>query len=266
MAKPLPFMVRAGVVQGKDHLAKGRNCQDGADWRRLTTNNLEYILAACSDGCGSGLHTEVIASLLPLYVTNQIGRLLTFETPVLNVPAALYAHVLAYLESQWKGIPFGSRQDLVGFITNYLLATVFGFIIGEEDTVIFHAGRGYIVVNGVVTPIEHSKGDPYPAYHLVPRSVMQEPSMDLPRSFTVVTLKTADIQTLGVATDGAMGTLPDGKPGALLARLLMEAFPGETGVQRWMNMINGPRNPRLKEGIFSDDATVVLAERLEEEV
>ncbi|MEK7610823.1 MAG: hypothetical protein AAB486_00425 [Patescibacteria group bacterium] len=266
MVKKLPFVVRDGSVPGADHVAKARNCQDGKGWRRIIVNDKEYLVAACSDGCGSGLHTEVIASLLPLYVIGQIGHLLTFETPVLSVPAALYAHVLAYLEFQWKNIPFSSRKELVDFIKNYLLATLYGFIIGDEDSVLFHAGRGYTVVNGVVDAIEHLQGDPYPAYHLVPRSDWQEPSMVLPRSFTVVSLKTANIFNLGVATDGAMGTLPGGKTGLLLPRLLVDAFTGESGVQRWLNLINGPRNPHPEDGTFADDTTVILAERIEEAV
>lgn len=255
MIKSLPFAVRGGMTPGMDHIDKRRNCQDGWDLRRVVIDEKEFIVAVGSDGCGSGSHSEVIASLLPLYVAHQAVHLLTFETPVTQLPAALYPHVLAYLELQWKLIPFGSRPELISFIKNYLLATVFGFVIGEEDSVLFHAGRGFTVVNDVVTTVEHPKGDPYPGYHLVPRSALEEPSMELPRSFTVIPLKTADIFSLGVATDGATEKL--------LQRLLAEAFPGDSGIQRWLNLINGPRNPHPEDGTFADDTTVLLAERVE---
>lgn len=253
----LAFQIRTGKMIGKDHIHSRKNCQDGREAKLITIDGQEFLVGVVSDGCGSGTANEVAGILLPQFAVNQIEHLLRFETPISQIPVVLYPYVVAYLDGIKKQIPFNTQKEMVQFIQDHLLATVIGFVVGQDEGVVFHAGDGFLAINGEITKIEHGNKSPYPAYHLVPRSALKG-EIVLPRTFDATPIKPAKLKRLVIATDGFRG--------GMLERMLKEAFEkpflGETGAQRWMNWINGPRNPDPDAGLFFDDAAVVSLEKV----
>ena len=253
----LPFCIRGGKVRGREHTRAGKNCQDGYELERANVLGKEYLIGAISDGCGEGGGSEIAALMLPKFVVAQVQHLLLFETPISQIPVSLYPAVIGFLESIRKQFPFANSQKIIEFISENLLATVLGFVIGETEGVAFHAGDGFVVVNEQTIKIEHGNESPYIGYHLVPHSALKKEASELPRTFSVITLPTEKLQRLVIASDGFSGQL--------MERMFQEANPAPLGIQLWLNLINGPRNPEPEKGLFYDDGAVIWAERNEEE-
>ena len=252
----LPFRIRGGRKIGREHARWGKNCQDGYAFKYATILGEDYLIGAVADGCGQGENSEVAGIMSPIFVVNQVQHLLRFATPLTQIPVALYPSVIGFLEAIRKQILFEDPQEIVGFIQNYLLATILGFVIGEDEGVVFHAGDGLIAINDEIMVIEHNKPNPYLGYHLVPRSALQSDTSELPRTFAVQTLDVTTLKHFTIASDGFTEVL--------LRRMWQEAKPVSLGIQLWMNWINGPRNPHPEAGLFYDDAAVVVVEQIEE--
>lgn len=246
------LQLRGGMVVGLDHSQWQNNRQDAFYCEVNIIHNQLYWVGVVADGCGSGKHSEVSASLLPLFTTKQIMHLLQFATPVLQIPMALYPSIVAFLQRIQQLVPFETTREKSVFVQDYLLATVIGFVINESEGVLFHAGDGYWAENGVVTRIEHDNRSPYIGYHLVPIELRHDAGQ-LPRCFSTQIIDATELDSLAIATDGFSE--------ALLLRLFKESLPGPLGIQLWMNKINGPRNPDPSGGLFYDDAAVVVFER-----
>lgn len=249
----LPFDVRGGTTIGKDHVIAGHNRQDWFLSGKVTIRDQEYIIALVSDGCGMQRLSEVGGSLLPIFGFNQIVQLLEIDKRLEQIPELLYFSTVAYLDALRKIIPFRTTRDAFAFIRTALLATLAGYIISESKTLIFHAGRSRFLVNEEVILIEPGEFDPYPAYQILPKEEQPEAESIIDYNFEHRILETSAINTIAVTTDGFNQEL--------LERLGKEVFPGETGVQRWLNYINGPRNNNVQRGVFLDDATVVISDR-----
>ena len=143
----LPFSLRKGRILGRDHARWGKNCQDGCIFKRSIVLGKEYLIGAVADGCGQGEYSEVAGIMTAIFAVNQIEHFLRFETPITQIPIALYPSVIGFFEAIRKQIPFGNSSEIIGFIQNYLLATLIAFVIGEDEGIILHAGDGFIVVN-----------------------------------------------------------------------------------------------------------------------
>lgn len=252
----LIFRLRGGKILGRDHARGSRNCQDGYAFAQVAIFGQNYWIGVISDGCSGGENSEIAGIMLPVFVVQQIQHLLRFDTPLSQVPITLYPAIAGFLEAIRKQFPFGNPQEIVRFIQDHLLATIVGFVINENDGVVFHAGDGRIVLNDEIESIEYEK-NPYIGYHLVPRSALGSGTSDLPRTFTSFPIESKDLDRLAVATDGFSENL--------LRRLFEEARSVPLGIQLWMNFINGPRNPNHEAGLFYDDASVVALERIKEE-
>jgi len=253
----LPFQIRGGKKIGREHARWGKNCQDGYAFKKTTILGQDYLIGAVADGCGQGENSEVAGIMSSIFVVNQVQHLLRYQMPIIQIPAALYPSVVGFLEAIRKQIPFKDSQEIVGFIQNYLLATILGFVIGEDKGVVFHAGDGLIAINEEILAIEYDNVSPYLGYHLVPQSALQGGTLELPRTFAVQFLDVATLDKLAIASDGFSKSL--------LRRMWHEAEPVSLGIQLWMNWINGPRNPSPETGLFYDDAAVVVVERIKED-
>lgn len=249
------FTVRGGKVVGKDHLRAGRNCQDSWDCATFEISGKQYWAGVVSDGCGQGENSEISGIMLPRFIVQQIKHLLRFETPIEQIPVALYPTILGFLEAIRKQIPFSDPAEIVKFVQDHLLATVLGFVVCGEKGIIFHAGDGFWVVNNEIKEIDHGNQSPYIGYHLVPRSVLKGGTWEIPRTFVSQTLEMTFLSRLAIASDGFSVSL--------LSRLWKETKPVPLGIQLWMNLINGPRNRNPEQGVFFDDASVVVLERIE---
>lgn len=243
------FIARGGTILGRDHAQRGKNSQDGFAIKTIQVEGQEIVVAVVSDGCSGSTKSEVAANLLPAFATNYICQLLTFSVPISQIPTALYPAVVSYLRNVASQVPFAKQEELVDFVKNYLLATIVGCLVSENESVIFHAGDGIVAINDDITVIDYDDKSPYVAYHLVPETDLVVPKVSRPNSFTTVPVNNFDLKNITIASDGFT-------PG-LLQRMWQEAKLVPLGIQLWMNWVNGPRNPKQDRGIFADDATVV---------
>jgi len=249
--------LRGGIITGHDHTIRKKNCQDGYHFEQVDIEGKKYWIGAVSDGCSQGNKSEVGALLLPLFVVQQIKCLLSKKTPLVHIPYYLYSYIIGFLEGIRKSIPsIGNVTESINFVQSYLLATVLAFVVDSQNFIVFHAGDGYVVLNERIIRIEHDNRSPYIGYHLIPRASLIAEASRLPNNFTIERfrrLKTKNIKRLAIVTDGFSDDL--------LKRLWQESYDVPLGLQLWMNKINGPRNNYQEEGIFVDDAAIVVFER-----
>jgi hypothetical protein len=249
----LPIVIYGkGRIMGKDHAHAGKDCQDGCYIKEIVVAGKTYIVGVVSDGSSGAQFSQVAGLLLPEYVVNQVERLLSYNIPFAQVPVSLYPNVITFLDQLARSVMTRTATDFVQFIADFTLATIVGFIVGEEEGCIFYAGDGLYQINDAVTVIDFENKSPYPGYHLVPESA-RKGGEKLPTSFTVVPIDVASLGRLAVTTDGFSETL--------LRRMWIERREGSNiGIQLWMQFINGPRNP-IKEDVFADDGAVVAIMR-----
>jgi hypothetical protein len=160
----------------------------------------------------------------------------------------------------WKILPLGESEYLIGvvcdgcgssahsevgakllaeFLAEYLLATVLGFVVGPEQTVIFAAGDGLVIVNDTLTVRDEGNAPHYLAYALLDESASA--------GFEVTVWETATIERLAIWTDG---------------------LPPELNTQIWQ--LGGPRNLQRQLNIWAgkqllaDDTTGIILERRKE--
>jgi hypothetical protein len=256
------FEFAAGSVTGRDHAAAGKNNQDAAC--RLQTQ-FATVLLVC-DGCSSGERSEVGAFSGARIVAHAIATCAERHTK----PEAL-------LEDARKESLAGLRElkNLLRLnCIQELLFTVVGALITAETTVLFSIGDGVAAVNGEVIVIGPFPGNapPYLAYGL---NEKDEPRFQIHR-----VLKTSDVQTLLIGTDGV----------ADLVRLAGHTMPGRCDsvgpleqfwredrylknpdmIRRRLALINRcATNPDWERrsidrqiGLLRDDTTLIVARRI----
>jgi hypothetical protein len=241
------FKIRTGSLIGQQHQLSQRNCQDAWAFNTFDLGEAgRFLVGLVCDGCGEGTHSEVGAKLLAEFCTHEIERLLwEFEPAV--VPSELYMRALVFLDSISQSLiglrvlpEVGLTQPLdetKEFIRNYLLATVVGFIVGPEQTVIFAAGDGLILLNEQVVVRDEDNQPNYLAYGLLPGVALG--------GFDMQVLPTAEVQRLAIWTDGF-------KPE--LSSQLWQIQGGPRGLQRQLNLWG-------RQAFFADDVTGIVVER-----
>jgi hypothetical protein len=93
-------------------------------------------------------------------------------------------------------------EDWAAYMETRFEFTIVGVIMTKDETLVFHAGDGYFVVNGRVTKLSAPENAPgYPIYPFLPgisASVQQ-----LCWIKTEPVMKTSDVRSIILATDGA---------------------------------------------------------------
>ncbi|HEX2913089.1 MAG TPA: protein phosphatase 2C domain-containing protein [Chloroflexia bacterium] len=242
-----PFTLRAGSVPGRDHQLRQTNCQDKYGYAELQVASQPYLAGIVCDGCSEGKHSEVGAALLAEFLLKEIKRLLEAGSRVEEVPVLLYENALTFLQGICERIIAPQTEDsagLLAFTRDYLLATVLGLIVGEEQTVIFAAGDGLIIVNDQLHVRDEQNTPDYLAYGLLESSQLQaQPASG--KGFDLILLQTAQLERLAIWTDG------------FLPELSEETWKlgGPRSLQRRLNIW-------AKQKLFIDDTTGITVERV----
>ncbi len=239
------FEVKAGSVIGQDHTMRQANCQDKYSYTEVEVEGQLYQVGVVCDGCSSGGHSEVGAGLLAEFMVRETGRQLRAGEIVADVPPQLYRRGLAFLHNL-SCLLLGdtpSPGELALFTEKYLLATVLGFIIGPQKTVIFAAGDGLIILNDRVIIRDEDNAPRYLAYGLLEPIWLTGEALS-PSNFEIIEADTAAIERLAIWTDGFDPTLSHEiwKPG------------GPRSLQRQLNVW-------AKEKRFGDDCTGIAVVR-----
>ncbi|AFY40223.1 hypothetical protein Lepto7376_4094 [[Leptolyngbya] sp. PCC 7376] len=166
------FEWAAGSVIGKEHRRVNKNNQDAIAIKSAT----DYAIGIVADGCGSKAHSEV-------------GAWLAVEL----LAEAIATHLPQPLTKQ-KIEEFGQNllQNFPALpnFQNYYLFTLLGFVVTEEQSVIFGCGDGIYAINDEIKQISYE--DNAPPYLIYPETKLE----------IYAEISTEDLNSLFIGTDG----------------------------------------------------------------
>ncbi len=166
----------AGSVPGTSHIARMKNNQDAM---RLYTDD-EIIIAVVSDGCsasnekntphynevGSQILTNLCIKTILTYVKHYGYEALKWQY--------FWDRVTSDILAQVKTIATSMNDDFAAIARTYFQATLMGYIITPEKTIVFGCGDGMYAINGdikIITPVAEGNYPPYIIYSLIGSSV-----------------------------------------------------------------------------------------------
>jgi hypothetical protein len=235
------FNLKAGSVPGKDHLFRQANCQDRYRCATFEHNGQWYQAGVVCDGCGSLDGSEVGAALLAEFAIAETVRLVREGFSFEKLAPRLYRNSLTFL-SKLSGLVAG-EQVANEFVVRFLLATLLGFVVSTEETLVFAAGDGFIIINDDIECRDEANRPRYLAYDLLDPAQY----LDLPprrANFECRLLPTAEVARLAVWTDGFDPALKEE----------IWNLAGPRGLQRKLNVWS-------KHKLFADDTTGITLER-----
>ncbi|MCK5510234.1 protein phosphatase 2C domain-containing protein [Candidatus Parcubacteria bacterium] len=196
------FEIATGTVVGRDHRKIGKNNQD-AYYLRV---NQDSIIGIVSDGCGSAKYSETGAQLLVRLCGNTLNRYLELLRKHLDSGEGLadyWSLIQEKMLLELSKIALALGFNLKKIISNYLLATILGFVVTQEKTIIFSIGDGEAFLNGSLIKSGSFPGNapPYFAFLLLDKS--SRPFCKQMLNFSVdKIIETKKIETLLIGTDG----------------------------------------------------------------
>jgi len=216
------FEIASASVIGRDHRALGKNNQDA--FSLVITD--DFLAAVVTDGCGSGLQSDLGAKfgarlatrfiysyyrsyIAPRQYSLSIGtwreRLEgAFQNMVIQLGcfARDYADIRPRPENapKWWDCVYGWKAC----VRDCLLFTVVGFIITPFDALVFSLGDGVYALNGQITTLGPFPGNapPYIGYNAIKEDVCLEADYS---QFTInAFLPAEEVNSILIGTDGAV--------------------------------------------------------------
>lgn len=197
-----------GSVPGTSHIARMKNNQDAM---RLYTDN-EIIIAVVSDGCsasnekniahynevGSHILSNLCIKTILTHIRHYGFEVLKWQYFWDRVTSDILAHV--------KTIATSMDDDFAAIARTYFQATLMGYIITPEKTIVFGCGDGMYAINGeikIVTPTVEGNYPPYIIYSLIGSSVYSFNDNAI-RLQQFDEIDTAQLEHICVGTDGVV--------------------------------------------------------------
>lgn len=200
------FQIAIGSTPGKHHRANNRNLAPNQD-RVCSFSSEDLFLGLVSDGCGSQPHSEYGAEA----TVRILERIITARTERRNMAmdetwfTTLYMGLVHRLVQNARN----NFRNPHTALNTHLMATAAGVIVTPETTVLFGAGDPVFVVNGKahIWEAELDKNAPaYPVMSLAFQGPGDEETLGK-FAFRTLTFPTEQINTLAVASDGAVELL-----------------------------------------------------------
>ncbi len=158
------FEVAGGSVIGQFHRDIGKNNQDALQVIWMD----ETLIAVVCDGCSSGMHSEVGATLGAKLVAESLAQSLLRD----QEPDWRWVHesVLGEIEALIAAMGIEPVQALL----DHFLFTIIGVVITPQGATLFTLGDGVFCINGEITIIGPypDNAPPYLAYELVEPELM----------------------------------------------------------------------------------------------
>jgi len=275
-------------IQGTFHAKQNLNLQDGVctrtALRRDAGGALKHLtVAVVTDGCGSGGHSEVGASMLALRLVNDLFALVSKKFHNLlrrdDYAECRFAGELSdFIIERTKlfvadtmrcvGFDLGincHRGDQLSFLSHYLLSTVLFAVTVDDQAWLGSCGDGILYAEVPGAPpvidlhiVDQDNMPHYPAYHWVPSSWLtkgQRSVITIPEVHYYV-----GANRLLLATDGAARFFQEGRVEELFS------FEGEKGLQRRLNCghpYSAPGGRQRPKWAVDDDATILLMELIQ---
>lgn len=256
------FEVAGGSVIGQFHRDIGKNNQDALQVIWMD----ETLIAVVCDGCSSGMHSEVGATLGAKLVAESLAQSLLRD----GQPDWRWVHesVLGEIEALISAMGIEPIQALL----DHFLFTIIGVVITPQGATVFTLGDGVFSINGEITIIGPfpDNAPPYLAYELVQPELMGQQMQIYP------TIPLQKLESVLIGTDGVMDLLEAEErclPGRseLVGPLSQfwqqdRFFENPEAVHRRLNVINREmvradwESQRLirEKGLLPDDTTLIV--------
>lgn len=237
------FTNASASVIGSTHYKLNYNNQDSYGFYQDDT----CIVGVVADGCGSGSNSEVGSRLCTDFVVNFCKK--HFSNHAFDAEL-LQTAVLEYLRNLVKNQQTSDEQD---FIENYLLFTLFGFVIQPKHTFVFHSGDGIYLINDKVMIIEQDNRPRYIAKNLIGGNAQIE----------VEQIATHELHRLLIATDGLMHLHEKFVHGDVVAGMtsIGDLFEADA---HFSNMVSLPKaftDLSINKNVLKDDTTLIMLKR-----
>ncbi len=239
----MKFKIATASVIGSTHQKLFYNNQDSYNLYQ----DENCIIGVVSDGCGSGSNSEVGAKLAVDFVVNFCKNEFSENHFDLNI---LQNALIDFLQNI---VINQQTKDEESFIKNYLLFTLFGFIIQQEQTYIFHSGDGFYILNNKEISIEQDNRPKYIANSLL--------NGDFSMSLEII--DTNKVEKILIATDGIihlnekylLNENIDGMNKISDLFNIEEYFKNEVSLPKFLTDLS------LKRNILKDDTTIIMIKR-----
>lgn len=223
----------------------------GYTHRTLEYNNQDFVLITeadnckiglIADGCGSGSNSEVGAQLGLKFLSKRIlGQIDTDWKSNLKEDIQSYSKEIAAIHS----------NDPEGFIRDFLLYTIIGFVEKDDILTIFSYGDGVIIIDDKIEIIDH---DNRPKY--INNELIGSEGGDF--LFREINFENQKI-TLG--SDGLIDLLEGMEKGLVEEYHSLEHFMNDAE-----NFTNPTHLPKLlkkysRKGIIKDDCTLIMIKK-----
>jgi len=202
--------VAGSTVPKNSRYRDGTANQDSLDSLVHESGNL--MVAAVFDGCGSQLKSHVGANIGGLALLRCI-----YESAVkltIDTNSSLRRLKFKKIQTDWGATIRTICENIGGddwadHMQENFQFTAVGIIMTPTETLTWHCGDGYIVINGKETQLERSNGNEpsYPIYPFV--TGIEKAVQDQSWIKADPILETASVQSVVLATDGGE-YLPDG--------------------------------------------------------
>lgn len=263
----MQYKYYSATIPGYDHIKTMKNNQDALCV--LEKNN--HIFGVISDGCGSGEYSELASRLTVTYFSHKIEKQI-LQDQIYNfldyqiIVDRTYLTFIDFLEN----LKIFEKKSV---FQNGGLATLIGFIIGPQDTLIYHVGDGVYLLNGQMQSLDnYDNTPPYPGYNIFSEHI----------KFNVEfcsRIKTIAIDSLVIGSDGAedlFGLSEKKYPGSEekigdMSQIWEDDkyFKNNKLLQRKLLKINTRRNSKqfgtLEGGYLHDDTSLIVVKREEKE-
>lgn len=240
------FVVRKATHIGRGHFKGFTNRQDALSLFNSEVGGARLVVGIICDGCSEGSSSEVGATLAAQLLARATVKQFSQGVPSHIIPNLLYSELLGSMHNLLLDYSFSSYSDRVNFIKNHLLFTVVGFILTDDELVVFYTGDGSVIVNDEVSFIDADDKPIYPAYHLVDRNVLDTNVTSLPESFEVFRYSTQEVDRFAIGSDAWHRELD------LIDQIW--GFSNPNGLQRRLNVWSE------KDHRFYDDVSIITVE------
>jgi Protein phosphatase 2C len=261
------FEMAAGGVTGRMHTAVGKPNQDAYALRAAPFGSCGVVC----DGCGSGIRSEVGASLGARIISEHVLEEMESGQSIRDV--ATWERIRARTLEVFAGLLRSMGEPAARIVAEYFLFTVVGVAISNEGGVIFGIGDGVWAMNGHISKLGPFAGNapPYLGYGLLGEG----PSFVIHHECSLDDFDSALVGTDGVADyESAVGMPYPGGRGEKVPPLHTfwqenKYFRNEDAIRRTLWLVNREVNRPVwnekriikESGLLEDDTTVLVVRK-----
>lgn len=241
--------IKGGSIIGRKHKELDRNNQDGYSFVKAEINGYSFATGVVTDGCSSGVHSEVGSLFFAKSIPYVIKQLAEEDLGINEIPNVLFKLIKKDLENFLNLSNCQSREEEIQYISENLLFTILGFIVINEEVVCFSCGDGVLAIGNYINPIMQENTPSYIGYTLLDQNEILD-TTKIPLDFEIFSFSINQVEKFALCTDAFMQDL------SLLNSEIWELGENNRSLQRKLISLSRKENKEY----FYDDATIITVE------